>query len=36
VERPGNSRTVVLWENFDREAIMRDFHATMDRPVLAR
>ncbi len=35
-ERPGNSRTVVLWENFDREAIMRDFYATMDRPVLAR
>ena len=36
VERPANSRTVVLWEHFDREAIMRDFYATMDRPVLAR
>ena len=36
VDRPGNSRTVVLWEHFDREAIMRDFYATMDRPVLAR
>ena len=34
LERPRNSRTVVLWENFDREAIVRDFHATMDRPVL--
>ena len=36
VERPANSRTVVLWENFDRAAIMSDFYATMDRPVLAR
>ncbi|MEO6525145.1 MAG: nucleoside hydrolase [Gemmatimonadaceae bacterium] len=33
-ERPDNPRTVVLWENFDREAILRDFYATMDRPVL--
>jgi hypothetical protein len=36
VERPDNPRTIVLWENFDRDAIMRDFYATMDRPVLAR
>jgi hypothetical protein len=36
VERPENPRTIVLWENFDRDAIMRDFYATMDRPVLAR
>jgi hypothetical protein len=36
VERPGNSRTIVLWENFDRDAIVRDFYATMERPVLAR
>ena len=35
-ERPGNARTIVLWEHFDREAIMRDFYAAMDRPVLAR
>jgi hypothetical protein len=36
VERPDNPRTIVLWENFDRDAIMQDFYATMDRPVLAR
>lgn len=36
VERPGNKRTITLWENFDRDAIMHDFYATMDRPVLAR
>jgi len=35
-ERPGNPRTIVLWEHFDRDAIMRDFYAAMDRPVLAR
>ena len=36
VERPDNERTIKLWENFDRDAIMNDFYATMDRPVLAR
>ena len=36
VERPDNPRTIVLWEDFDRDAIMKDFYATMDRPVLAR
>ena len=35
-ERPDNPRTVTLWEHFDRDAIMRDFFATMERPVLAR
>ena len=35
-ERPDHPRTVVLWEHFDRDAILRDFYATMDRPVLAR
>jgi purine nucleosidase len=35
-ERPGNARTITIWENFDREAILKDFFATMDRPVLAR
>ncbi|MEO8563897.1 MAG: nucleoside hydrolase [bacterium] len=35
-ERPGNPRTIVVWENFDRDAILSDFYATMDRPVLAR
>jgi len=36
VDRPDNPRTVILWEHFDRDAIVRDFYATMDRPVLAR
>lgn len=36
VERPGNPRTIVLWENFDRHAIMADFYRAMQQPVLAR
>jgi hypothetical protein len=36
VERPGNPRTITIWEDFDRAAIMRDFYAVMERPVLAR
>jgi len=36
VERPDNKRTITLWESFDRDAILNDFYATMDRPVLAR
>ena len=35
-ERPDNRRTVTFWENFDSAAIMRDFYAAMERPVLAR
>jgi purine nucleosidase len=35
VARPGNPRSIVLWENFDRAAILKDFFASMDRPVLA-
>jgi len=36
VERPDNKRTITLWESFDRDAILKDFYATMERPVLAR
>ena len=36
VDRPGHRRTVVVWEHFDRDAIMRDFYATMERVELAR
>ena len=36
VDRPDNRRTIVLWENFDREAIMGDFYRTMEHPVPAR
>lgn len=36
VDRPGHRRTVVVWEHFDRAAIMRDFYATMERFELVR
>lgn len=35
-ERPDHPRSIVIWENFDRAAIMGDFYATMARPQLAR
>lgn len=28
-ERPDNSRTITLWENFNKEAILNDFYTTM-------
>ena len=28
VERPDNSRKIIIWENFDSEAIMKDFYAS--------
>ena len=36
VDRPGNSRTVTVWENFDGAAIMQDFYASMEHFTLAR
>ena len=36
VDRPGHTRTVIVWENFDSTAIMRDFYASMERFTLAR
>jgi purine nucleosidase len=36
VDRPDHARTVVIWENFDRAAIMRDFYASIERFTLAR
>lgn len=36
VDRPGHARTVVVWENFDKAAIMRDFYASMERVELVR
>jgi inosine-uridine nucleoside N-ribohydrolase len=36
VERPANTRQVVIWENFNREAIMADFYRTMEAPVPVR
>lgn len=29
VERPGNHRRILLWEDFDRDAIMQDFYRSM-------
>jgi hypothetical protein len=36
VDRPGHTRTVIVWENFDTAAIMRDFYASMERFELVR
>lgn len=36
VDRPQNARKITVWENFDRDAILADFFATMEHPVLAR
>jgi hypothetical protein len=30
VEQPGNSRMITIWENFDPDAIMADFYATLE------
>ncbi len=35
VERPDNPRRIVLWENFDRGAIMKDFYESMTHYRLA-
>ena len=35
VERPENPRKIVLWENFDRGAIMKDFYSSMSEYELA-
>ena len=32
VERPENNRTILLWENFDRQPIMEDFYETLKNP----
>lgn len=34
-ERSENPRRIVLWEHFDRDGIMDDFYASMERPTLA-
>ena len=36
VERPANPRRIVIWQNFNRDAIMADFFNTMDAPVPVR
>ena len=34
-ERPDNPRKIILWENFDRNAIMADFYDRMENYQLA-
>ncbi len=36
VDRPANSRKVILWEDFDKEKIMTDFYSVMRNPELIR
>ena len=36
VERPGNARKIVLWEDFDSDKIITDFYQTMQSPVLVK
>jgi len=33
VERPNNPRSMTVWENFNKENIMRDFYETMQRGI---
>ena len=35
IDRPDNPRKVVIWENFDKDQIMRDFYRRMEEYVLA-
>ncbi len=34
-ERPDNNRKVVIWENFNKKAVLTDFFDTMRNPVIA-
>ncbi|MDQ3534367.1 MAG: nucleoside hydrolase [Bacteroidota bacterium] len=34
VERPGNQRKIIVWENFNKDKIMADFYDTMENYVL--
>lgn len=33
VDRPDNERTILLWENFDRQPILNDFYKTLESPI---
>jgi len=35
-DRPANPRKIVIWENFNKQAIMKDFYRCMADPVLAK
>ena len=34
IERPENSRKIIIWENFDKESILHDFYSSMEDFVL--
>lgn len=36
IERPENQRQMLLWENFDKENILKDFYETMKSPVFVK
>lgn len=36
IERPGNDRTISVWENFNKEEIMKDFYYVMENPSLVK
>jgi len=36
VDRPNNPRNIILWENFDKENIMKDFYNSMEHYVLVK
>ena len=36
IDRSDNPRKIVIWENFDKEAIMQDFYARMDKYVVVK
>ena len=36
INRPNNPRKIVIWENFDKEAIMKDIYERMSKYVLVK
>ena len=30
IERPGNTRKIIVWENFDKDAVIQDFYQTLE------
>ena len=36
VERPESDRSVIIWENFNKEGILADFYSVMQNPVLVK
>jgi len=36
IDRPENSKKIIIWENFDKEKIMQDFYHCMENYVLAK